>query len=1072
VFDPVTSELLRSAPSLPDLDSQDLPRRLTRHYAQLVSQRLRGVSEVAPRGTDNWPLERIADTYELITSVHDEESVRRASAFVAGTAQQILARKQPSDGAVLRPFVDRDQVDPAVAAALLFLAAEQYADAHEAAGLIGTERREQLYEARILADNVRDLARGDLAAIVSRAARWRRPGSPTAELQRRALKALLETLITGIELLAAQILSEPVPDASSGRFDDAEEAFRKVLNLSSNSSGEDDIKGGIFTTYAGPRHLASLLLSAYGGIHEAALTQLQPPGGADVAFWKKWLRHRAALAPFVWPNHREAIAKNFYESGKSAVVVLPTGAGKTTLSSLKIAGTLARKKKVIFLAPTHALVEQLTTDLQSMFPKELLGSVVSSDFDLLMLSDTQLKEIEVMTPERCLAMLSFAPTAFDDVGLLVFDECHLLSPQSGKIRRALDSMLCVLAFNHIVPKADFLFLSAMLKNASEFASWIAELTTRKCVDVDLLWKPSRQARGVVIYQDDELSEIRKRALALQAAGNKQAGKKAKGLRTAAARKLMAQPMAIWGLQHNWLVERRAYCSFTPLLNSAVQLTGELRGNTIRLKPNANNVAAAISADAARNGLKTIVFVNTKHDAVSTASAVASALGETLSPTDEEQVRWDALKLELGDLKHSLLNGASAAVPHNASMFRLERELAERMFRRPDGASVIVATPTLAQGLNLPAQLAVLAGDKRASEEKGREDLEAHEILNAAARAGRAGHLANGVVLLVPEPIIAFTKERGLSKDVIDKLRAVLPENDRCVTISDPLEVVLDRLADGQSLDRDVRYTINRMALLREADGDDHQPSMFDLNRSLAAYAARQAAAEKEFNHKVEVMKDAIEEGLEGETDPAIFALASKSGLPAEVLVRLRKRLTDRIGSLPTTVRKWIVWVFNWLKEDDEARTLLLSDVTGAVRASTGRKKPGDIDVDTLDDLRPAITAWVMGKTIAEIETVLGGNPQGSGASEQTCPRSRELIGSVIPRAMSFIFSIVSYTVLELDPFDEQEDLSSELIEGLSTAVRLGFDDIEKLKFATADPSLLGRVQAHKAWAIENEADGD
>ncbi|TIU14371.1 MAG: hypothetical protein E5W53_30730, partial [Mesorhizobium sp.] len=71
--------------------------------------------------------------------------------------------------------------------------------------------------------------------------------------------------------------------------------------------------------------------------------------------------------------------------------------------------------------------------------------------------DAQLKEIEVMTPERCLAMLSFAPEAFSDVGLLVFDECHLLSPQSGKIRRALDGMLCVLAFNHIAPDADLLF---------------------------------------------------------------------------------------------------------------------------------------------------------------------------------------------------------------------------------------------------------------------------------------------------------------------------------------------------------------------------------------------------------------------------------------------------------------------------------------------------------------------------------------------------------------------------------------------------------------------------------------
>src|SRR5262245_65103275 len=124
-----------------------------------------------------------------------------------------------------------------------------------------------------------------------------------------------------------------------------------------------------------------------------------------------------------------------------------------------------------------------------MFPKDILGAVVSGDFDLLMLSDTTLKEIEVMTPERCLAMLSFAPEVFAEVGLLVFDECHLLSPQSGKIRRALDSMLCVLTFNQIVPKADFLFLSAMLKNGGEFAQWISELTGRDCVYVDLLWKP-------------------------------------------------------------------------------------------------------------------------------------------------------------------------------------------------------------------------------------------------------------------------------------------------------------------------------------------------------------------------------------------------------------------------------------------------------------------------------------------------------------------------------------------------------------------------------------------------------
>ena len=288
-----------------------------------MSQRLRGVGGVEPSGADEWPLERITDTYELITSVHDDASIRRASAFVAGTAQQILARKPPLEDATLRPFVDRDQVDPTIAAALLFLAAEQYADAYEAATLIGNERRDQLYEARILADNVRDMARGDLTAIIARASRWRRPDTTTVELQRRALRVLLEALTSGIELLASQLLSVPVPDATGSRFDDAEDAFRKVLERSSHSAeGDEMIAGELFTTYAGPRHLASLLLSASDGVSEAALTKLKPPGGADTNFWRKWLRHRADNTPYVWPNHRDAIAKKFYESGRSAVVVL------------------------------------------------------------------------------------------------------------------------------------------------------------------------------------------------------------------------------------------------------------------------------------------------------------------------------------------------------------------------------------------------------------------------------------------------------------------------------------------------------------------------------------------------------------------------------------------------------------------------------------------------------------------------------------------------------------------------------------------------------------------------------
>jgi replicative superfamily II helicase len=427
---------------------------------------------------------------------------------------------------------------------------------------------------------------------------------------------------------------------------------------------------------AGPHHLASLLIAAHDGIGDAALINLPPPDGADAEFWERWLHYRAGSFPFIWPNHRKAFAKEFHQTGKSAVVILPTGAGKTTVSSLKIAGALARRKKVVFLAPTHALVEQLTGDLQEMFPKDILGSVVSSDFDLLFQSDAQLQEIEVMTPERCLAMLSFAAEAFSEVGLLVFDECHLLSPQSGKIRRALDGMLCVLGFNHIAPDADLLFLSAMLKNGEGFAEWIGQLTSRDCVCVDLLWKPSRQARGVLIYKDQELDTAKEKALAVQAAENKKKGKKAKGLRAAAGRELAAYPWAIWGLQHNWLAQKTAHCIMSELLDEPVTLAGDSRLGPIYLKPNANQVAARLAVAAARNGLKCIIFVNTKSGAVSVAREISRQLDEAVEPTEAEQERWDALQAELGDLKHALLPQPAIAVPHNSSMLRLERELAD------------------------------------------------------------------------------------------------------------------------------------------------------------------------------------------------------------------------------------------------------------------------------------------------------------------------------------------------------------------------------------------------------------
>ena len=215
------------------------------------------------------------------------------------------------------------------------------------------------------------------------------------------------------------------------------------------------------------------------------------------------------------------------------------------------------------------------------------------------------------------------------------------------------------------------------------------------VFVDLLWKPSRQARGVVIYKNQELDAAKESANAVQVQVNAQKGKNAASLRTAANENYLhtLRQFGGWSIIGSILKRREANIILSGLLDEPVALNGYLnRYNQIRLTPNANHVSARIAVAAARNGLKSIVFVNKKLDAISTAKVIAEELGENVAATESEADWWDALKAELGDLKHAILSKPSIAVPHNSSMLRLERGLAERMYRRQDGAKVIVATP--------------------------------------------------------------------------------------------------------------------------------------------------------------------------------------------------------------------------------------------------------------------------------------------------------------------------------------------------------------------------------------------
>jgi hypothetical protein len=1046
MFDAETAALIRSAPPLRGVDPQTLPQELTAIYAELAGLRLRAsqIAEAPDYLVQIERLSRIAAVYEAQVDDTIEGEQRRAAAFVAGTAYQILGRVLPSapDRAT---FLNAGAIHPRIAAPLLFLIAEQSPDAREAARGLGFGRLEDIHRGALL-ESIQDLAQERFTSILERAERLSRL-QPSAEddLTEQATQGLYGLCWAGLIHLAARLLDQAPPALAYPLLDTPQALFDRVTALAVADMPTDAGGARLVSAYAGPRHLARLLRHAADGLEGAGIAHLLLPTGAVEPAWRRWLRHRALTKPTLWPNHRQAVATGFLDAGTSAVLVLPTGAGKTTLSELKIAATLSAGRKVIFLVPTLALVDQLRDDLSESFPKSLSNYEISADGDLVaFISGPELGAVEVMTPERLLAVLSFADADVSELGLVVFDECHLLSPAGGGAR-SVDAMLCLLHALRRAPQADYLLLSAMLQNAPDVANWLEQLSGRRCISFLDPWKPSRQARGVVIYASNQLDWANSAVRASNFAD--------RNGQPATKPDLNMTPFALFGLHHAWAPGAPQDRRIVRISDGTVRLNYGATGAT----PNANEVGGSFAASAAKAGLKTIMFVNQADHAPSTAKKIKTGLPAVGSLTEAENDLWHDVVAELGGAQHSFIDPSAPALPHNGDMISIERRLAESLFRRPTGASVIVATPTLAQGMNLPAEVAILAGTMR-SDEDGRTPLQGHEILNAAGRAGRAGHLANGTVLLLPEPPVSFHANGTPTSAAFAMLSKVLPANDQCVLIDDPLTALLDRIQAGDVGSPDVRYFLSR---LRAGEGEELDPErpIQMMSRSFAAFQARKLGVEASFDAKVLSLKAALAADAHA-AETMTVKIAAFSGMQLEPLATLATKIAAEIDAVPTTVTGWCEWIVDFFIGDRPSFALLFGTDVETVKAVTrGKKTGGDCTDAELLLLKQALHAWLTGAPFASIEAALGVPP----AKIKTCKRSRDFVLRLMNRRFYMIAGAL--TALVQHAYQEAAKVSPNpaALDILSVAIRKGLDSPDKVAFAHRKTGLRSRVAVHRSY---------
>jgi hypothetical protein len=165
-----------------------------------------------------------------------------------------------------------------------------------------------------------------------------------------------------------------------------------------------------------------------------AKVPLQPVGG-EAADWPRLrelfialLQQRTKAEVDLWPSQIEA-ANRAVDQSDDLVVSLPTSAGKTRIAELCILRCLAGGKRVVFVTPLRALSAQTETTLQRTFGplgktiSALYGSIGVSGFDVDAIRE---RDIVVATPEKLDFALRNDPSLLNEVGLLVFDEGHMI----------------------------------------------------------------------------------------------------------------------------------------------------------------------------------------------------------------------------------------------------------------------------------------------------------------------------------------------------------------------------------------------------------------------------------------------------------------------------------------------------------------------------------------------------------------------------------------------------------------------------------------------------------------------
>ncbi|KAI9902073.1 hypothetical protein N3K66_003890 [Trichothecium roseum] len=398
------------------------------------------------------------------------------------------------------------------------------------------------------------------------------------------------------------------------------------------------------------------------------------------------------------------------EREESVLVSAHTSAGKTVVAEYAIAQCLKRNQRVIYTSPIKALSNQKYRDFEAMF-----GDVG------LMTGDVTINPTAsclVMTTEILRSMLYRGSEIMREVAWVVFDEIHYMRDKTRGV--VWEETIIMLP-----DKVRYVFLSATIPNAFQFAEWIAKIHHQACHVVYTDFRPTplqnyffpagaKGARMIVDekgnFNEQNFELTMKEVEATKGADSADPNAKQKG-------KGKNKKINKGGASDDSDILKLIKMTVKKSLNPVIVFNFSKR--------ECENMAVAISS---------LCFNEDSEKAM--VRTVFNSAVDSLSEADRDLP-------QISNILPLLERGIGV---HHSGLLPILKETIEILFQE-SLIKVLFATETFSIGLNMPAKTVVFTQVTKWDGVK-RRPLTSSEYIQMAGRAGRRGLDARGLVIMM------------------------------------------------------------------------------------------------------------------------------------------------------------------------------------------------------------------------------------------------------------------------------------------------------------------------------------